>query len=330
MLTHWYERSQHVWVHVLVWLVYIAYHVGLFSLFEDELDYWENYVSYFSMNILFFYLHGRYVIPRILRLKGWNALKIPFISFAEFAAYCLVYALISSLFGDMYWDFSTFLPLFEVANATPFLQPFLAFLFVSSLYGFLRLFGYNLLLQDGRITISSHFLNNFLSAIYSSVAKEQKAEAQELIVWLQEHGGIIVDKEYHRPQPLEAELEALKNFIAMKRAASGSFFFFNLTIGEGVASFELAPLMLLTVAENMFHHGLVTVEDYPACLSITLTDASLVVHAKNGINRAARHKGCQIGLTNVRTRLKLHHRGKHQLIIKESKEVFELYLRVWE
>src|SRR5690606_41475245 len=67
--------------------------LGLFSLFEDELDYWENYVSYFSVNILFFYLHGRYVIPRILYLKGWNALKILFIPFAEFATYCLVYVL---------------------------------------------------------------------------------------------------------------------------------------------------------------------------------------------------------------------------------------------
>lgn len=329
MLVSWHRQSQRRWVHALMWLIYIAQYIGLFSLFNNELDYWENYIAYFFVNISFFYLHACYVIPFIFRLGGWLSFCLVFIPIVEFVGYFLIYVLISTFFGDLSWNFSTFLPLFEVENMKPFLQSFLAYLFVSSFYGFCRLFGFDRLMQEGRIQIGSHFLNNYLSAIYQFVTKSDEQKAKNGIVWLQEYANIIVDKEYQRPQLLAGELDALTTLVEMKLIASGSGFMFDLIVGEGVASFMLAPLILLTIAENIFQHGVLTQAAFPASLSITLKEGCLEVQAVNLINPSQRFDGRKVGLENIRGRLKLHHRGKHTLSTNEKDGLFQLHLRVW-
>ena len=93
----------------------------------------------------------------------------------------------------------------------------------------------------------------------------------------------------------------------------------------------IAPLLLLPFVENCFKHGASNILQNPWInLTIELTDTMLVMKLMNG---KAKLNGkipssSGIGINNVRQRLDLLYKDKHDLQIREEEEVFVVDLRV--
>ena len=93
----------------------------------------------------------------------------------------------------------------------------------------------------------------------------------------------------------------------------------------------IAPLLLLPFVENCFKHGTSNVLQNPWInLTIELKGTALVMKLMNGKCKTTESlKGKPgIGIVNVRQRLDLLYKNKHELQIREDEDVFIVDLRI--
>jgi len=330
MVTLFLHHKKRYLLHAVVWLLWLVYHVLIFSQFDDELDYIENYLAFFVVHLGLFYVHA-YWVMNLLTKHQWLFYLSPIILFAEFALYFLMFIIISLLFGDLTFD-GWEGPLFEVANVTPFVQPFLSYLLAASLYAVLE----NKLLQNIewksrllRRTIGLHFLTNYLSTMYKQLRLENNPGAKAVLL-LEEHAAFLLNEKDASPKSIAEELDALKRMLRMEKVRRPEAFSFFLVERGDVRSFELIPIVLLTLAENIFQHGVFLNPDIPAHMLLERFDGGLLIQTRNKVKRSKSSRGRGIALQNLKERLTLYHGGKYELSCLEVNGFFEVSLKVWE
>lgn len=329
MVTLFLHHKKRYVLHAVVWLLWLVYHVLIFSQFDDELDYIENYLAFFVVHLGLFYVHA-YWVMHLLTKHRWLFYLSPIILFAEFALYFLTFIIISLLFGDLTFD-GWEGPLFEVANVSPFVQPFLSYVLAASLYAVLE----NKLLQNVewkslllRRTVGLHFLTNYLSKVYEQLRMKDDPGAKAVLL-LEEHANFLLNEKDASPKSIAEELDALKRMLRMEKVRRPEAFSFFLMERGDVRSFELIPIVLLTLAENIFQHGVFLNPDIPAQMLLERFDGGLLIQTKNKVKRS-KSTGRGIALQNLKERLTLYHGGKYELSCLEVNGFFEVSLKVWE
>lgn len=329
MVTLFLHQKTRCLLHAVVWLLWLVYHVLIFSQFDDELDYIENYLAFFVVHLGLFYFHVYWVMNLLIKHK-WLFYLSPVILLAEFALYFLTFIIISLLFGDLTfdgWDG----PLFEVANVSPFMQPFLGYVSAASLYAVLE----NKLLQNVewkslllRKTLGLHFLTNYLSKVYKQLRVKDDPGAKAVLL-LEEHANFLLDEKDVLPKSIAEELEALKRMLRMEKVRQPEAFSFFLVERGDVRSFELIPIVLMTLAENIFQHGVFLDPDTPAYMLLERLEGGLLIQTRNKVKRS-KSTGRGIALQNLKERLTLYHGGKYELSCLEINGFFDVSLKVWE
>ena len=161
-------------------------------------------------------------------------------------------------------------------------------------------------LANLRNQINPHFLLNTLNNIYALTAFDT-AKAQETIQELSKMLRHIL-YDYQKPTiPLTDEIEFLQNYVNLMRIRLPQSMDVTFDIRQPLANVEVAPMILISLVENAFKHGISPTEKSFIHITISADKHQFVCHIENSNfpKTASDHSGHGIGLQQVEKRLEL-------------------------
>ncbi len=185
-----------------------------------------------------------------------------------------------------------------------------------------------------RWRINPHFLLGELNNLYNILLLKEMSMAVEITEKLSELMRYILYKCDKDKVLLTEEVQFLVDYIALKKMKYDHED--DLTIDWQVNDFDpaltIAPMILIVFVENAFKHGIErSLDQRWAKFQISVEDNELSMVVAN--NQPAKHKTTyqqpeQIGILNVRKRLKLVYENNHQLLLNSEADVFEVQLKM--
>ena len=177
--------------------------------------------------------------------------------------------------------------------------------------------------------INPHFLFNTLNNLYSYVLN-QSPKAPDMIMQLSGILDYVLYKSQNETVPLVDEVDTISNFLKLEHIRYGD----RLSIDyqtKGNLTLPISPLILLSIVENAFKHGVSGDIDHPK-ISIDILGSTDSISCKvwntksklNGELNDAYKDG--IGLSNIKRQLNLVYPKNHQLNIEETKDSFQVSL----
>lgn len=178
--------------------------------------------------------------------------------------------------------------------------------------------------------IHPHFLFNTLNNIYSQIQQESKKGAL-MVMNLSDLLRYILYEGRKPMVPLSSELEMIREYIQLEKIRYGNKLDVHVFMPEDPAKHMIAPLLLLPLVENCFKHGTSHMLQSPWInLTIELKQDMLVMKLMNGKMPQSPYKATHsgLGINNVRQRLELLYKNRHELQIREEDDVFVVDLKV--
>ena len=120
-------------------------------------------------------------------------------------------------------------------------------------------------------------------------------------------------------------------YINLEKLRYGNKLDLHYLVTDKTKGVYITPLLLLPFLENCFKHGTSNMLDNPWInLTIEVKDTTLVMKLMNGKASAdlTMPKKPGIGISNVRQRLELLYKNRHDLQIRDEEEVFIVDLKV--
>lgn len=173
-------------------------------------------------------------------------------------------------------------------------------------------------LKNLKSQLNPHFLFNTLNSIYALIAispdKAQSAvhELSRLLRYVLYDTSTTV--------PLNREINFIDNYISlMKLRLNPDIRLLVNLASDSDDSRQIAPLLFITLIENVFKHGIHTPET-PIEISVTTTDNEISCQTSNGYidDEKSSSEGGGIGLTNLRRRLDLIYGDNARLDVETS------------
>lgn len=175
--------------------------------------------------------------------------------------------------------------------------------------------------------INPHFVFNTLGFLYAETYKKLPEVGQSIIT-LSNIMRYALTKNEDGFSSLESELAYIKDFIKIHEDRSKAFFM-KISIESGVIPYRVVSLVLITLIENMFKHGIFNQSTKEAVLSITVEDGMLHFHSLNYKNNNSVNKvqSNGIGLSYIRERLTDEYgRDGFELLVDETHNSYECKL----
>lgn len=174
--------------------------------------------------------------------------------------------------------------------------------------------------------LNPHFLFNTLNNLYSLAQQQSPLTAVSI-----EKLSHILDYSLYRCNeqfvPLEKEIELLNNYIALEKIRYSNRLKIQ-TEYNCDAQYRIAPLLLLSVIENMFKHGVEKTTGI-AILKIKLQASNYLfsLTTENSYDPSGNDEP-GIGLKNVQQQLGLLYPDKHSLTVKQVNNIFVVHLEI--
>ncbi len=178
--------------------------------------------------------------------------------------------------------------------------------------------------------INPHFLFNNLNTIYA-LAEKGDPRTKEVILQLSDFLRYVLYDTSSEKIDLEKEVEIIKTYIELQKeriTKNTTEVIFN-TKGDYTGA-QIAPLLLLPLAENCFKHGVGkshgTIE-----ITILLSNNELHFSTSNSIERRENplnHQEGGIGILNVEKRLNLLYPNNHRLTFTDEGGLFKVDLTI--
>ena len=332
-----YLFTRQRWViHIFFWLIVLAFYVIFFGRKNN------NYLqTFFFVGLLMpvtistTYLLNYYLVPNYLMKERYG----------YFAVY-FIYALIGSLFLEMMISVLTFIVMAEVnihdmspASIDLFFLLASLLLVVFFAMGIKMLLhwrqsnvDYQKLMRDKveaelkflEVQINPHFLFNTLNNLYY-LSTEKSERAPQAILQLSEMLDYVLHQGKSMLVPLTQELKQVDNYIALELLRYEDRIQIDKTIEGNIADQQIGPMMLITLIENAFKHGVMKtvgkswikmkVVGKPERIEVSLTNSWRGDPSGNGI-----------GLENLKSQLNLQYPGYHSLEVVARSDEFSVNL----
>ncbi|AYL96569.1 sensor histidine kinase [Mucilaginibacter celer] len=174
--------------------------------------------------------------------------------------------------------------------------------------------------------INPHFVFNTLGFLYSETYKKLP-DVGDSIIALSNIMRHALTKNQDGFSTLESELGYIKDFIKIHASRSPSFFM-KVDIGTVTRPYKIVSLVLITLIENMFKHGIFNQSSKEATLSINVEDEKLYFYSLNykGNNSLNKVESNGIGLNYIRERLTDEYGQNFELLINETHNSYECKL----
>ncbi|CAM1340665.1 sensor histidine kinase [Tenacibaculum amylolyticum] len=176
--------------------------------------------------------------------------------------------------------------------------------------------------------LEPHFLFNTLNVFYSELAETQPKTAKgiyklsELLRYLT----YDAQKDF---MPVQKEIKFIKDYVYFYEKRFENNLFLHLSITGNLNTKQQIPsLMLIHFVENIFKHGVVNDESFPAVLKIEITDKMLELHTKNKISNVKNYSSKGIGRVNLKKRLQLLFDTNYTFTHTETNNIYTTYLQI--
>lgn len=175
--------------------------------------------------------------------------------------------------------------------------------------------------------INPHFLFNTLHNL-NYLVQGKRDEAPQIIIRLSNIMRYMIYDANQALVPIAKEIQYMKDYIELERIRLNNPFDISFDTSGEYEQTQIAPLILIPFLENAFKHGVSDrVENCWIKVNLNQKNDTLTYHVSNSnLKQKASSEKSGFGLTNLRKRLSLHYPEKHQLLITESEETFDIKL----
>lgn len=181
--------------------------------------------------------------------------------------------------------------------------------------------------------LSPHVLFNNLNNIYS-FALHQSKETPKLILKLADAMRYMLYETKEDKVALSKELEYVDNYVELQQIQlenRGELLYEKEGSTDGKT---VAPMMLISFIENCFKHAAASsVDELKIIIQIEIKDNTVNLFTENSFSKKQADEEDQleeggIGLENAKRRLELLYPDKHELIVKELKNLYIVNLSI--
>lgn len=340
-------------IHYLSWAIYIIAEAGIIGLATGIFGDFKDYLFHYGQNIILFYICAKIVYPWIFR-KGLNWIwRLPLsggfiILIYIFSSYLIdVYILGSKSWfgfheiglnqryiftqlwrGLFFMGFSGYYYLFlehikEIEVRKQAEQSILRGI-ISEQQFLMQLA--NLRNSHLKAQINPHLLFNTLSMIYQDILTTSPKSA-ETIMQLSDMMRYSISCEYKTETVfMQEEIQQVEKLIALQGTRFDGEIYVELSYDKIALSTPFIPLVLLTLAENIFKHGIFQDEAAPASLKITVENEMIKITTRNISKKNKAENSMNTGLENVRQRLQLTYGDRASMIYGQKDDFFDLHI----
>jgi sensor histidine kinase YesM len=262
-----------------------------------------------------------YVVLLIASLAGYVLFK------NAYDVYLYGYVLDSpwhrSFFSNSYYNFSIafFYLAFSVA-----LQLSKAWYFQREQIRRMEVEKLNAELEYLKAQINPHFVFNSINTIYfqidrqNELARKSLSNFSEMLRYqLYECNGKEI--------PIEKEINYIKSYVAMQQMRKDGNYNITLTESAELRGFSICPLLLIPFVENAFKHVSHFSSNNEIRIALEKIDNQFVLSVYNTKETKAMNGSYTgIGLENVKRRLELLYKDRHELFIDDKPDSFEVRL----
>ena len=185
-------------------------------------------------------------------------------------------------------------------------------------------------LKNLKNQLNPHFLFNTLNNIYALIPICQE-KAQESVHELSQLLRYSLYSNENREVPLEKELLFIKNYISLMKLRLNSLVSLDANIDENIGNGKfIAPMLLITLIENAFKHGVSGSSQSYISIKISVTDDCLncivsnSYHPKNESDKS----GSGIGIANLKRQLDILYPNRHNFEIKQEDDIYTSHLTI--
>jgi two-component system LytT family sensor kinase len=341
----WKNPTQSLKIHILCWTVFIIYEVVIAGILAGFFPF-AHYFLFYILNISFFYFHSSFLLNYLSKNPLINIWRIPIFIIFELFIYLIVTFICTQFLNKFLHDQSlnfSFLNYQYLSSAA-----FRAIQFILYGTGYYFLINYirkreKGLIQDIeneklknevlraeqdflRAQINPHLLFNTLSFI-KYAAKKKPAEADEAVIRLSGIMSFALESN-NETTLVSTELEQVENIIGLNQLRYNHKLHINYLKSLKNDKATIIPIVILTLVENIFKHGMLLEEEFPAKIYIESDEHHLLVQTSNLPNLNSHVVSNNKGLANIRSRMDQHYGNNYSFTHELDDNLFKVELRI--
>jgi two-component system, LytTR family, sensor kinase len=326
-LLHWFKKYR---LHFLIWIAFISYEIFLvgyaFNSFAKPLV----YVAHYTIILVLFYVHELTILPWALQKNTVKFWLVPLTFISECAAFIFISFWVDKLL--IYTHVINTIDSFHITYPYILKTLYRAVYFMGFSTGYYYLRTYirekkrSAELEKERLNeiikrqkteqqltraqnaflkaqINPHFLFNTLDFVYHNVM-ETSPQAAEAIVTLAEMMRYAIDADKMGEFIIIGdEIEQVQNLQYLNRLRKNEDMPLKLIYPDEIRGISFIPLVLLTLAENIFKHGNL-LNGQEAIMEIYIEKDLFIIKTDNVSSRQKPSTSHRTGLINIEQRLK--------------------------
>ena len=181
-----------------------------------------------------------------------------------------------------------------------------------------------------KMQLNPHFLFNTLNNLYY-LASEKSDKAPGAILALSELLDYVLRETKAEFVSLEKEIKLVQNYVALESLRYEDRLKVDFEISGHVAKSKIAPMLLLTLVENAFKHGVMkAVGNNWIKIKMDCGEEKIVMEVSNSHRTLPQPHNNGIGLDNLRNQLTLLYKDRHSLNIHQDAGTFSVNLTLKE
>jgi two-component system LytT family sensor kinase len=174
--------------------------------------------------------------------------------------------------------------------------------------------------------INPHFIFNSINTIYFQIDRQNTHARESLAAFSEMLRYQLYECNGHEIS-IEKEIAYLKNYVELQRMRKDENYNISLVVDEELKGFTISPLLLIPFVENAFKHISHHSHKNQVRIAIGKHENNFQFSVFNTKEMKATVNGhTGIGLKNVKRRLELLYKDRHQLMIDNGKDCFEVNL----
>ncbi|WP_192821300.1 sensor histidine kinase [Rufibacter sp. LB8] len=183
-----------------------------------------------------------------------------------------------------------------------------------------------------RSQINPHFLFNTLNTLYGTALQENSERTAQGIQMLGDMMRFMLHENHQHKILLSREIEYMRNYVELQslRTSSSPNIDIHTNIEDVLSERFIAPMLLIPFVENAFKHGISLKQKSWIKVSLHMEGTTLFFDVYNSKHPKPAHDPEEgksgVGLDNVKQRLALLYKNKHELVIRETQEEYFVHL----
>lgn len=177
--------------------------------------------------------------------------------------------------------------------------------------------------------INPHFMHNSLNFLYSK-SLPYSPELSEGILTISEimRYALMNESNSEGLVLLSKEVDHVRNIIKMNQLRFDNKLNIELRVSDPIAGVKIIPLVLITIVENAFKHGDIRNMEHPLKIDLDIDEDYIYFSCVNKKKIGPKELSFGIGLNNTKRRLKMIYGEQATLTINESKDTYQVSLKI--